>query len=78
MLQGVFVFCIFVLKRNVFQEIQKKFGGRVDQNRKITSSAVTGNRIRKASYASEGSKMTQVNSSADYSRQAVRLLNNKP
>ena len=78
MLQGVFVFCIFVLKRNVFQEIQKKFGGRVDQNRKIVSSAVAGNRIRNASYASEASKMTQVNSSADYSRQAVRLLNNKP
>ena len=78
MLQGVFVFCIFVLKRNVFQEIRKKFGGGVDQNRKISSSVVAGNRIRKASYASEGSKMTQVNSSADYSKQAVRLLSNKP
>ena len=33
MLQGVFVFCIFVLKRNVFLEIRKKFGGGVDQNR---------------------------------------------
>ena len=78
MLQGVFVFCIFVLKRNVFQEIRKKFGGRVDQNRKISSSVVTGNRIRKASNASEGPKVTQVNSSADYSKQAVRLLSNKP
>ena len=78
MLQGVFVFCIFVLKRNVFQEIRKKFGGRVDQNRKISSTAVVGNRIRKASNASEGSKVTQVKSSADYSKQAVRLLSNKP
>ena len=77
MLQGVFVFCIFVLKRNVFQEIRMKFGC-VEPNRKFSSTAVAGNRIRKASYASEASKMTQVNSSADYSKQAVRLLNNKP
>ena len=75
MLQGVFLFCIFVLKQNVFQEIRKKFGGRVDQNRKIV---VAGNRIPKASYTLEGSKMTKVNSSANYSKQAVRLLNNKP
>ena len=75
MLQGVFLFCIFVIKQNVFQEIRKKFGGRVDQNRKIV---VAGNRIPKASSALEGSKMTQVNSSANYSKQAVRLLNNKP
>ena len=74
MLQGVFLFCIFVLKQNVFQEIRKKFGGRVDQNRKIV---VAGNRIRKAPYALEDAKMTQVNSSADYSKQAVCLLNNK-